>query len=94
MDVVVWELTPAEVIAHRADLVELLVSCVEGGSSVGFLRGITNERAEEFWASMQSDFESGSAVFIGARVDGHVRGSTIIKRALSDNGRHRARYGV
>lgn len=69
------------------DLAALLVDCVEGGASVGFLHGVTVEAAAEFW---RGALRTGSTWVARAAADGPVDGVVQLQPAELPNGAHRA----
>jgi len=90
MDIAIERLNAGQVRERLHELGRLLVDVVENGSSVGFLRGLDPAKAEQFWSSLLPDVERGSSVFVGATIEGRLRGTAILKRASMENGRHRA----
>ncbi len=69
-------------------LATLLVDCVEGGASVGFLSGVTHGEAAAFWRrSLEAD---GTSTWVARlQPDGTVVGSVQLLPAKLPNGAHR-----
>ena len=75
-------------LASQADvqrLAEVLVDCVEGGASVGFLAGVTVDEATAFWRGALP-----GATTLVARLDGIVVGCVQLRPAPLPNSPHRA----
>lgn len=56
-------LSATEACAHAAALGELLATCVAGGASVSFLKGLEPDRAADWWARQLAD-DDGRAVIL------------------------------
>lgn len=79
---------PADLADLAPDLARLLVDCVEGGASVGFLASVTADDAEAFWRDTVARPEVLTWV---ARLDGGpVAGAVQLVLATKPNARHRA----
>jgi len=72
-------------------LAEVLVDCVDGGASVGFMLPLTRERAEEFWVGALESASRGERVVIVAeeRGSGEVIGTVQVVLAAPENQPHR-----
>ena len=76
-------------------LADVLVDCVEGGASVGFMLPLTRQRAEEFWINTLESASRGERVVIVAeeRVSGTDRvtviGTVQVVLAAPENQPHR-----
>lgn len=69
----------------------LLVECVRGGASIGFLSSITAEEAQAYWSKVIADATSGAKVVLVAReATGTIVGSAQLALEARANGRHRA----
>ena len=53
-------------VSVAAGLADVLVDCVEGGASVGFMLPLTRQRAEEFWINTLESASRGERVVIVA----------------------------
>ena len=70
------------------ELAALLVDCVEGGASVGFLSGVTLEQAAAFWRDALA--APGTLTWVArGEPDGPVVGSVQLQPAKLPNGAHR-----
>ncbi|MET8469194.1 GNAT family N-acetyltransferase [Streptomyces sp. NPDC006422] len=88
-------LTPAEFPAYVDELGSLLADVVQGGSSLGFLHGLTPSEAADWWrAYVGPSVEHGStAVWVATDTDGASRrcvGTISLAFTEKPNGRHRA----
>lgn len=72
-----------------AGLSELLIDCVEGGASVGFLAPLDRSAAEAWWTKTLSSLGSGLALWV-AEEGGRIAGSVQLVLCEKPNGRHRA----
>ncbi len=73
-------------------LAELLVACVEGGASSGFLAPMKQEDAEEYWRKIGGELAAGNRVLLVARdaQTGWIVGAAQLVCETKPNGRHRA----
>ncbi len=73
-------------------LAALLLDCVEGGASIGYLYGLDHARARRFWLGVAAAAESdGRAVFVATRdSDGLVAGTVQMIPVPHKNQPHRA----
>jgi GNAT superfamily N-acetyltransferase len=71
-------------------LTDLLIDCVEGGASVGFLAPLRRERAAAFWQGIAAAVERGERLLFVAEIDGDIVGSAQLVVAQPDNQPHRA----
>ena len=71
-------------------LAQVLVDCVEGGASVGFMRPLTLARAEAFWRRIADEVAAGArALLIAEDADG-IHGTVQLVLAQPENQPHRA----
>ncbi|HEY7625480.1 MAG TPA: GNAT family N-acetyltransferase [Ilumatobacteraceae bacterium] len=71
-------------------LADVLVDCVEGGASVGFMLPLERERAETFWTKVvQSASRGERIVFIAEDDDGTVLGTVQVILTAPENQPHR-----
>jgi len=70
-------------------LAEVLVDCVEGGASVGFMLPLARRRAEEFWVGALESAARGERVVIVAEDSGVVVGTVQVVLAAPENQPHR-----
>lgn len=71
-------------------LAGVLIDCVEGGASVGFMLPITVERASEFWRGVAADVAAGRRLLLVAEDDDGCLGTVQIVLAGPENQPHRA----
>ena len=72
-------------------LAELLIDCVEGGASVGFMLPLPRERALAFWRGVVDGAARGERVLLLAEDrEGRVVGTVQLVTAQPDNQPHRA----
>jgi len=89
-------LAPAEIRAAAPALAAVLIDCVKGGASVGFLDTIDAARAEGFWRSVADAAErDGRAVIVaeapvGADASSSIIGTVQMVPAGPENQPHRA----
>ena len=72
-------------------LAEVLVDCVAGGASVGFMLPLGHDRAEEFWASTLDSAARGERIVLVAEEQetGEVVGTVQVILAAPENQPHR-----
>jgi GNAT superfamily N-acetyltransferase len=76
---------------EREGLCRVLVDCVEGGDSIGFMLPITTEKAERFWRSAAASAARGERVILVAEDSrGAIVGTVSIVWAPMENQPHRA----
>ena len=75
-----------------ASLVNLLLDCVEGGASIGFLAPLAKDEAIVYWHHVITDVSDGRRLILVAREtpEGPVIGSAQLLAESRANGRHRA----
>jgi GNAT superfamily N-acetyltransferase len=71
-------------------LVEVLVDCVEGGASVGFMHPLTRERAAAFWRRVARETAAGERALLVADDGEGICGTVQLLLALPENQPHRA----
>jgi ribosomal protein S18 acetylase RimI-like enzyme len=76
----------------RGGLADVLVDCVEGGASVGFMLPLDRERAEQFWtAALESTSRNERIVLVAEDEDtGVVVGTVQLMLTAPENQPHRA----
>ncbi len=74
----------------RNGLCDVLVDCVEGGASVGFLQPLSRDRALAFWGRVGEDVASGHRVILVAEDALGVCGTVQLVTGLPENQPHRA----
>lgn len=68
----------------------LLIDCVEGGASIGFMDPIPPARAREFWTALAPDVEAGHRILLVATDTEGICGTVQLVCNLPDNQPHRA----
>lgn len=72
-------------------LCDLLVDCVKGGASVGFIEPMSMDKARAFWAGVAGAVESGESLLLVARTaGGRLDGTVQLQPAQKENQPHRA----
>jgi GNAT superfamily N-acetyltransferase len=82
----VYELDDAQV----EGLTDVLVDCVEGGASVGFMTPLARDRAKSFWRWTAHRVASGERAILIAEDAQGICGTVQIIMALPENQPHRA----
>jgi GNAT superfamily N-acetyltransferase len=76
--------------AEIAALSDVLIDCVEGGSSVSFMHPLTRDRADAFWRTVADDVATGARALLVAEDDHGVCGTVQLVLAMPENQPHRA----
>jgi GNAT superfamily N-acetyltransferase len=72
-------------------LAEILVDCVEGGASIGFMQPISLEKAIAFWQMVGEGVARGERTVLIATTDhGEIVGTVQLVNAVPENQPHRA----
>jgi ribosomal protein S18 acetylase RimI-like enzyme len=71
-------------------LTDVLIDCVEGGASVGFMLPLTRERATAFWRRIAQDVASGGRVLLIVEDGLGICGTVQLVLDLPENQPHRA----
>jgi GNAT superfamily N-acetyltransferase len=71
-------------------LAEVLIDCVEGGASVGFMLPLPRERALAFWRRVADDVAKGARALLIAEDAQGIVGTVQLILDLPDNQPHRA----
>jgi GNAT superfamily N-acetyltransferase len=80
---------PALEATHVEALADILVDCVEGLASVGFLLPFSREAAQEFWRSVAREVETGRRLLLVASDEQGICGTVQVILAQPDNQPHR-----
>jgi GNAT superfamily N-acetyltransferase len=75
---------------QRAELVNVLVDCVEGGASVSFMHPLTRDRAEAFWRRVTDDVAAGTRALLVSEDASGICGTVQLLFGLPENQPHRA----
>jgi len=76
--------------AALPDLVGILVDCVEGGASVGFMQPYGRAEAQAWWDGVIAEVTAGATVLFTATVDGRLVGTAQLGVDQKPNQSHRA----
>jgi GNAT superfamily N-acetyltransferase len=77
--------------AHLHGLAEVLLDCVEGGASVGFMHPLSRERALVFWRGVAEGVARGErALLVAEDTADTIVGTVQVVLAQPDNQPHRA----
>jgi GNAT superfamily N-acetyltransferase len=71
-------------------LAAVLLDCVDGGASVGFMRPFSSDRAAAWWRGLGADVEAGKRALFVAEDDDGIVGTVHLVLAQPDNQPHRA----
>jgi len=82
----VWSLTDAQL----RDLADVLIDCVEGGASVGFMHPLSPRRAVAFWTEVAAAAARGERALLLAEDAQGVVGTVQLVLHQADNQPHRA----
>jgi GNAT superfamily N-acetyltransferase len=74
---------------HVEDLADVLVDCVEGLASIGFMLPFSRERAVEFWRGVAKEVEAGRRAMLVASDQTGLCGTVQVVLAQPDNQPHR-----
>tara|TARA_R110002073_G_scaffold121380_2_gene263843 strand:- start:22669 stop:23208 length:540 start_codon:yes stop_codon:yes gene_type:complete len=88
---VIRALTAAAMTARLDEFCDLLLDCVGGGASVGFMAPLSRDRARSFWQDVIASVERGERIVLAATAgpDGAVTGSVQLVLTQPDNQPHR-----
>ena len=84
------QLNEFEALHYLAALAEVLVDCVEGGASVGFMAPLARATAESFFGKAIEGVRLGERILLTAFIDSHLVGTVQIVTATPPNQPHRA----
>ena len=76
--------------AELVELSELLIDCVDGGSSVSLMHPLTRERADAFWRKVAADVAAGARALLVAADDAGICGTVQLVLDMPENQPHRA----
>lgn len=73
-------------------LSEILIDCVEGGDSIGFMSPLAREKADAFWSGVAEGVEAGERILLVAedRASGEILGTVQVVLRQPENQPHRA----
>lgn len=70
-------------------LCDVLIDCVEGGASIGFMLPMTCAKAEAFWRGVAAGVERGERILLVAEDDAGIVGTVQVVLNLPENQPHR-----
>lgn len=82
-------LDPAAARDAMPALVDILVSCVAGGASVGFMNPFAPEEARAWWRGVIDDLEADRLALVAAERDGRIFGTAQLHPCAKPNQPHR-----
>jgi GNAT superfamily N-acetyltransferase len=83
-------LTAAEARHHLSALAKVLLDCVQGGASVGFMASLSKAEAESFFEKIVEAVQRGERILLAAFADSKLVGTVQIVIATFPNQPHRA----
>ncbi len=75
---------------HIEQLTDVLIDCVRGGASIGFMLPITRERARTFWQRVAKAVADGRRAMLVAEDPHGICGTVQLVLDMPDNQPHRA----
>ena len=75
---------------HIGALADVLLDCVQGGASIGFMHPLTRERALDFWQRVARRVKSGARAILVAEDELGISGTVQLVLEIADNQPHRA----
>lgn len=87
---IVRRLLPGEAAAAARELAEVLMDCVAGGASIGFMENLTRADAEGFWKGVAAGVQGGGRTLYIAEDDEGICGTVQVVPATMPNQPHRA----
>lgn len=82
--------TPEQAQSLVPALAEILIDCVEGEASIGFMLPLAREEAEAFWRGVAARVAEGSTLLHVAYLDGRPVGTVLLSPEGRPNQPHRA----
>ena len=79
-----------DVRAHIPELSTVLISCVQGGASVGFMAGISKRQATEFFENVSESVRRNERILLAAFINRDLVGAVQVVTSMPDNQPHRA----
>ena len=82
-------LSAEETHSHIADLSEVMIDCVEGGASIGYMSPYTLDDAAQFWKAVVADLLNNSVLHLAASDEGKIVGTVQVVLKQPPNQPHR-----
>ena len=83
-------LTASDIRIRNHELANVLIDCVAGGASIGFMLPLSETKARVFWQDVAESVALGNRLVIVAEQDGHIVGAVQLILTTPDNQLHRA----
>ncbi|HXW20907.1 MAG TPA: GNAT family N-acetyltransferase [Roseiarcus sp.] len=87
---VIRRLAADEIGQKVEELSDLLIDCVEGGASVGFMHPLAREKARAFWLAIGARAAAGAHELLAVEIGDFFAGSVQLVGAQYENQPHRA----
>ena len=88
--ITIRRLGPEEARVAVTALADVLIDCVKGGASVGFMSPMTRDKASRFWEMVADGVAQGGRALLVAEDDAGVVGTVQLVLTLPENQPHRA----
>ena len=75
---------------HLEQLTDVLMDCVDGGASIGFMQPLSRDRAAAFWRRVAAGVAGGDRILLVAEDARGICGTVQMALDLPDNQPHRA----
>ena len=83
-------LSAADIADHMEALGTVLIACVEGGASVGFMPPMDHDKAAAFWSGVAEAVGRGERLVLAAETAAGIVGTVALVLAQPENQTHRA----
>jgi len=87
--VTIRALSPGQSAEQIGPLSTVLIDCVEGGASVGFMLPMTRDKAETFWRGVANGVAAGERILLVAEDGGEIVGTVQVVLKQPENQPHR-----
>ncbi len=86
----IQQLTAAQASEYLESLAQVLLDCVAGGASVGFMASLSKHEAEAFFAKIVEEVERGERILLAAFRNAELIGTVQVRTGMPPNQPHRA----
>ena len=83
-------LSAEEALAALPQLAEILLDCIDGGASVGFMADFSRAEAEAYWRDVAAAVSTGATLLLAAQQEGRLVGTVQLGLKQPPNQPHRA----
>jgi len=83
-------ISPNDITPYLSQLTQLLISCVDSDSSIGFIPPLTPTDANNYWQDVNEEVRQGSKIIFLMHLDQQVTGCVQLALISKENGLHRA----